>query len=418
MRVLYICRLFSGLVTSVGAGRWQPTGVPTIYKTIERLAAEADDLHLVLVDKDGPAATGVTGDWRGRLDGLDATVTVLARGREATGPAARIAGIAREIRDLVKVLRIAGRVRPDLIYIDHANSLPAGILARRAGCPVVYRVMGVYPAMRRVLTSARLRDRVLRWCYRAPFRMAICTQDGSGNEMWLDRALAPGVERHLLVNGIDPPRSEADESASPPIEMPAGRTIVLFLGKLEPAKGALEFADAFVAAARRGAENLHAVMIGTGSLAEPVAERFERAGLRDRATLVPRLAHAAVMRVLARADIYVSLNRLGNLSNANLEAFATGVAVIMPRSQPALGIDLATDRLIPENCAVRIASTDDIEGLAEAIGTLARDPARRLAMGGAVKEAVADIGTWDARIDREMALLLPLARSGARTDQT
>ena len=37
MKVLYICRVFSGLAKSIKEKRWQPTGVPTIYKMIEKI---------------------------------------------------------------------------------------------------------------------------------------------------------------------------------------------------------------------------------------------------------------------------------------------------------------------------------------------------------------------------------------------
>ena len=32
MKILYACRLFSGLETSVISKKWKPTGVPTIFK--------------------------------------------------------------------------------------------------------------------------------------------------------------------------------------------------------------------------------------------------------------------------------------------------------------------------------------------------------------------------------------------------
>ena len=37
LKVLYICRVFSGLAKSMKEKRWQPTGVPTIYKMIEKI---------------------------------------------------------------------------------------------------------------------------------------------------------------------------------------------------------------------------------------------------------------------------------------------------------------------------------------------------------------------------------------------
>ena len=37
LKVLYVCRLFSGLEESINNRRWRPTGVPTIYRVIDKL---------------------------------------------------------------------------------------------------------------------------------------------------------------------------------------------------------------------------------------------------------------------------------------------------------------------------------------------------------------------------------------------
>jgi len=37
MKILYIARLFSGLESSFISKKWNPSGVPTIYKMIERI---------------------------------------------------------------------------------------------------------------------------------------------------------------------------------------------------------------------------------------------------------------------------------------------------------------------------------------------------------------------------------------------
>ena len=36
-KILYVCRLFNGLEQSVIEGKWSPTGVPTIFRMIEKL---------------------------------------------------------------------------------------------------------------------------------------------------------------------------------------------------------------------------------------------------------------------------------------------------------------------------------------------------------------------------------------------
>jgi hypothetical protein len=61
---------------------------------------------------------------------------------------------------------------------------------------------------------------------------------------------------------------------------------------------------------------------------------------------------------------------------------------------------------MPPATAWRIESADDVDGLAKALTTLARDPDRRRTMADSVR-AIADrsIGGWHARIARELDIL-------------
>jgi glycosyltransferase involved in cell wall biosynthesis len=218
------------------------------------------------------------------------------------------------------------------------------------------------------------------------------------------------VPRVVLLNGLD-----AAPAATPDARLaalPSDRTIVLFLGKLEQEKGALEFADGFLKAWCEDREGLHALVIGSGAHAAPLRERFAAAGATDALTLFVRLPHEQVMAALARADIYVSLNRLGNLSNANLEAMLSGKAMIFPRAQPEPGIDMVTETLVPADAALRIASTDDVDGLAAAILRLHRGADERRRLGNAVAAAARGfVSGWDQRIGRELDLLRRVAEA-------
>ena len=50
MKILYICRIFSGLELSLKTNVWKPTGVPTIYKLLEYFDKSSHELQLVLTD--------------------------------------------------------------------------------------------------------------------------------------------------------------------------------------------------------------------------------------------------------------------------------------------------------------------------------------------------------------------------------
>ena len=49
MKIFYLCRIFNGLVSSIKSEKWQPTGVPTIYKMIEKLDKSDCEVKFFLV---------------------------------------------------------------------------------------------------------------------------------------------------------------------------------------------------------------------------------------------------------------------------------------------------------------------------------------------------------------------------------
>ena len=53
LKVLYVCRLFSGLEESISKKKWCPTGVPTIYRIIDKLKKDNKYFKLVLTSKGG-----------------------------------------------------------------------------------------------------------------------------------------------------------------------------------------------------------------------------------------------------------------------------------------------------------------------------------------------------------------------------
>ena len=77
MKVLFISRLFSGLETSIINDIWKPTGVPTIYKMIERFDLVADCLELIFTSKDGNTIWKNKKKITKKINGLRSSITVL-----------------------------------------------------------------------------------------------------------------------------------------------------------------------------------------------------------------------------------------------------------------------------------------------------------------------------------------------------
>lgn len=409
MKVLYIARLFSGLENSLQQSVWAPSGVPTIFKMIEALAVRAQPLRLILARKPGH------GKWLRQDDavfacaGLNAEGVILAGAERFPSLPGRVARMLAELRHIWIILRDVRRFRPDVIYVDHGNVWVAGLLARWAAAPVIFRVMGVYPAMRAALVQKRPSAALLRWCYRAPYAAVICTQDSSGVETWLQAALDSRVPRYTLVNGVDLPAAVSDDDDLP-FRKPEGATTVGFLGKLEWTKGCDEFLAGFLDA-WKAVPSLHAVFIGAGSREAALRETAAAAGASGNVTFISHVPHATVLRLLRSIDIYVSMNRFGNLSVANLEAMRLGLCMIFPAAQPETGVDMVTDRYMPAGTtALRIAAASDFAGLAAALVRLHADPGERQRRAEATAQAAAAfIPSWKQRIDAELDIVEAVA---------
>lgn len=410
MKILYICRVFTGLETSLANGSWAPTGVPTIYKVMEGLAASEHDVSFVL------GARGIGADydtaWTARedrdlvLDGFPAPVRVLAGEHRYPRWLGRARGPLTDRRHLAAIRAIYREQRPDLVYVDRAHAQAGAELARHEGARILLRVMGVYPSMWDVLSSRKRTHRRERDAYRAPFSQVICTQDGSGGEYWMEDALAHGVPRTMMMNGIAhpdlPPRENPMLTA-----IPGDRIVVLFVGRLEWNKGAEPFVEAMLALPQSHAGRVHALVVGTGQQKAMLTERVRKAGAEGRISFIDRLPHAEIRAAHARADIYVSLNRLGQLSNANLEIMSGGNCMLMSDSRPAQKVDIVTRDLIPDDAVVRIPTDEsEVPALVTAVCTLADDPERRAQLAGNLRTAAARfIPSWEDRVAEEIALI-------------
>lgn len=138
--------------------------------------------------------------------------------------------------------------------------------------------------------------------------------------------------------------------------------------------------------------------------------RAETRGHATRFVFLGQVAHREVLALHRHCDIYVSLNAMCNLTNANLEAMKAGVCMIIPASPGIRGIDVDTDTLMPPDLIWRIAGPDDVDGLAAALVRLHDDTGERNRRAVATAERAQEvIPNWTTRIDDEIALLERLA---------
>ncbi len=405
MRVLFLARLFAGLKSGLAEGQWQPGGVPAIYRLIEGLAADRDvDLLTMFCAKEpddrfshaARRVIPVIGE------------TVILPYATPFGRNGRRANAAwNEAAHASRMLMTAARFKPDLVYANYTNILPAALLAR-AGYRVVLRLMGVQSHHRDIAAG---RAPFFRWQMRSPFAHVVCTEDGSDPAALIPRLVRADTPWTVRLNGCDAqPLPECEVRMFREQTGLGVRPVVMFLGRLEPYKGAIPFVEAAMLMLQAMPDGADVVIVGDGPLRGEMEARVASAGLADRIRFTGAQPHSQVNLFLNAADIYVSTNMYGNLSNANLEALAAGACLVLPTSDPSLPLDTVTDRMIPDHVAERYDRNTMPRSLADALCRLVRSPgliASRRAQTRALGRQI--IRPWSDVVANDIALLKSVA---------
>ena len=203
--------------------------------------------------------------------------------------------------------------------------------------------MGVNPIMKNYYTNNNLMSIIYRYFYSSPFNLIIGTQDGSGIEFWFKKALNKNSNKQLLINGVEKSivkntRKKFNNNK---------KMKVCFIGKLEKSKGAELFMEAAIKYLN-DSRNIIFYMIGSGSLYSKLKNKINIKNLEKHFKLIQYLEHKKVYKFLSEIDIYVSLNKYGNLSNTNLEAISLNKVMIILDSDKKSKTDIFVDSFLPK----------------------------------------------------------------------
>ena len=203
-------------------------------------------------------------------------------------------------------------------------------------------------------------------------------------------AIAPGARVVAVPNGVPVPEPVPERAGSPPV--------FLFLGGLGRRKGV----DLLLRAVEHIMDAdvpLRVVVAGPADCedeAEFAADLVKR-GLRGRVESVGVLSASERDRRFREADAFLLPSRAEGLPVAMLEAMAAGLAVVATR----VG---AVEDVVRDGADGFLVPVDDVRAFADAMASLARDPARRQAMGASARRRILD-GFTDEHMARGIARL-------------
>lgn len=399
MRVLLMYRLMSGLQSVANDRQWRPAGAPTAVKLIEALDKSGDELDLVLYPADPGENLMNYGSFD--VDGLSSKVTVLDYGLVIKKMPLRLRLFLAPFWRAAWSLRRVARTAPDLYYTDRENVLAASAIARLTSVKTVLRVLGVPPSMWTIFDGNRLAQILSRFSFRAPFSLVIGTKDGSSIAQFFQKSLGPRVPWLLRVNGVD--KSKPSRGSKTKILK------LVFLGRLEPLKGAEKLLEAILGLPTSVQECIHLTFIGHGSQEEQMRSAVKKKGLTKQITFTGMVEHKEVQKHLGKGDIYISLNEQGQISNSNLEAAAAGLGMIL--STTIDENDLGAKEILGESSVTWIKREGLEANLQNAIIRLVDSPNEVESQKKAARENLSFLNDWDERVNWEIKLLRSLANN-------
>lgn len=283
-------------------------------------------------------------------------------------------GVARAIRAPLR------KYAPDVVlsYWLYPDACGAAVVAAELGVPLVAGARG---------SDLRARDRVSLWLTRRALhhaRRVLTVSDDLQRIAIQQHGVAP-ARVTTIANGCNTrifhPGSRMAERQR--LGLPADARLLLYVGRLVPAKGLRELMAAWLQLAAHD-PLLHVAFIGEGALRGELEARARQSGMPARVHL-PGAAEAEQVAGWMRAcDVFCLPSYTEGYPNVLVEALACGRPVV---ATPVGGIveiaDAENSLLVP---------TRDVEALAEAISSALQRPWDESALSRRFMRSWADVG--------------------------
>jgi glycosyltransferase involved in cell wall biosynthesis len=253
------------------------------------------------------------GDVERELQARGVSVTSLGIGANVVGP--------RAVRGMLRAARWLREARIDVVHgYQWRPALVGAVAGRLARVPVVL-------AGKRSLTGASASERL---AWRGIARLSDTVVVNAEALRVQGERLGMRARWAVLRNGVDVERfasPESREAARTRLGLDPNRAVVGAIGRLEPRKGyEVLLAAMQLVAARANGTCPQVLLVGDGPLREALERRTDEVGLGHVVRFTGNLSD--VRPALAAMDVFVLPSHEEGMSNALLEAMATGRPVV------------------------------------------------------------------------------------------
>jgi len=304
----------------------------------------------------------------------------------------------------VRMARLFRKLRPDIVHTRNWTCIDAIIGARLAGVPVV-----IHGEHGREAMDPEGRNRGRRQVRRllSPFVTEFVTVSRDLARWLVEQVRVPERKVRTIYNGVDTERYAPGDGAAArrALGIPVEGAVAGTVGRLDPVKDQIGLIRAFAQAGSAQASKGRRVLViaGDGPSRPQLEAAIADLGLGDSVRLLGE--RDDIPLILRALDVFV-LSSIGEgISNAILEAMATGLPVIATR----VG---GNSELVRDGITGCLVEPRRPEALAEALADYFDDSTLARAHGGAGRErALEEFG-----LDRMLAEYVGLYRQYAALD--
>jgi glycosyltransferase involved in cell wall biosynthesis len=315
-----VSRFFSGLHESIKSKKLNVTGIPAFVNLALKASNRYPTKWIIVCKTKKESAIINNKETKMIIDG----VNFLLLPYQVFVP--NFAGINSLINDIKAYRKIIKRIGESnnipIIYSDRSNIIPASLLKIINNIPVIIRILGVYPDQKKITNDLiyQLLHPIKYAAYRTRFDYGIGSQDGSGIEFYMDKLIHKDTPKKILINGT---------RIAPKIVTPDTKCVkLLYVGTLSKTKGIIEVLES-IKEVVKSCNNFVLKVVGKGPLLSYCKEFVEDNNLIDYVKIMGAVERSRLFKIYQESDVYISANRLGNISNTVLEAAGSGLCLII-----------------------------------------------------------------------------------------
>lgn len=291
---------------------------------------------------------------------------------------------------------LAARVKPDIIQ---THAVKSHFLVRSAGLPKTAPWVAFHHGYTWPTLKARSYNQLDRWSLRAAKQVLTVSIP------FRDQLVAAGVakERIQIIHNAISGDWGVDWGAKrrePPMKIPAGRKVILIVGRLSREKDHLTLLEAVNRL--RPAITPHLIIVGDGPERQRIDDNISQLEFGDFVTLTGHQSSAEPWYGLADVAVLSSLSE--GSPNALLEAMATSVPVVAT----AVG---GVPEIVTDEESALLVKPGDAAAMSAAIARILNEPKLAARLTQRSHELILERHTPEARVRRLVAIYRGLSQS-------